>query len=494
MSDSDSHCFLAIDLGASSGRGMLVTLADGRVSLEELHRFENHKVQIGDTLHWNILWLQQQIVECLRLAAVRGVALTAIGVDAWGVDFGLLDADGVMLASPVCYRDARTENIHDYSDAILSRDEIFAQTACDPWAISTLMQLLAMKRDGSVQLDNAHYLLHIPDLFNYLLTGVQANELSSLTTGNMVDPQCNWATELFETFDLPTRLLTNGEITAPPKVLGPLSEAIQKQTGLGPVPVVCIAGHDTASVVAAVPAEGDNWAFISCGTWSILGAARDEPVAAPACLHAGFTNEYTVDGWYLCHNISGLWLINELQRHWSVDDASWTFARMTAEARQAEAEGLLDVADASLKAPDVMEDALLAVMDRHNQPRPTSRGQLVRAVLESLALEYAKRLATLASLTGTDYEKVMMVGGGIANTLLCELSANACGLPVEAGANECTALGNALGQAMGVGAVASQAEIRQIMRASVEITHYAPADREHWQARLADYVAMAAAD
>jgi rhamnulokinase len=484
-----THTFLAFDFGASSGRGILVTLADGRVSMEELHRFENFKVQIGDTLHWNVLWLQQQIVECLRLCAKRDVQLTAIGVDAWGVDFGLLDADGTLLGNPVCYRDLRTENIHEYTDRIVSQDDIFAQTACDPWPISTLMQLLAMKRDGSAQLTCAKHLLHIPDLFNYFLTGIMTHDLSNLTTGNMVDPDCQWAANLFHQFGLPGTLV-EGDIIAPPVVLGALSESIQKETGLGPVPVVCVAGHDTASVVAAIPAQGDNWAFISCGTWSILGAARDEPVTDPACLHAGFTNEYTIGGWYLCHNISGLWLINELQRHWSRQDASWDFVRMTNEARDAEAGGLIDVSDASLTAPENMEQALLAVLAKNNQPAPESLGQLVRSVLESLALEYAKRLKVLGTLAGEQYEKVYMVGGGIANTLLCELTANACGLPIDAGANECTAMGNALGQGLAVGAVESLADLRKIMRASVDIKTYMPSDADHWQARLAAYVEM----
>jgi rhamnulokinase len=483
------HTFLAIDLGASSGRGILLTLADGRLSMEGIRRFENFKVQIGQTLHWNLLWLHQQILECLHLCAQRDVELTAIGVDAWGVDFGLLDANGKLLGNPVCYRDLRTENIHDYTDRIVSQDAIFEQTACDPWAISTLMQLLAMQRDGDVQLEHARHLLHMPDLFNYLLTGVMANDLSNLTTGNMVDPQCKWATKLFEQFGLPTALL-EGDVVAPPKVLGTLSESIQKETGIGPVPVVCVAGHDTASVVAAVPAQGDHWAFLSCGTWSILGAARDEPVSDPACLHAGFTNEYTIGGWYLCHNISGLWLINELQRHWSREDASWTFSRMTDEARAAEAGGMIDVSDPSLAAPEKMEEALLAVMAANGQPKPESRGQIVRCVLESLALEYAKRLKVLGVLAGERFETLYMVGGGIANTLLCEFTANAIGIPVEAGASECTAMGNALGLALAVGAIDSLAELRQIMRDSVEIRSYAPQNRERWETRLAEYEEM----
>jgi rhamnulokinase len=486
---SKTCTFLSIDLGASSGRGMIVTLADGKVAMDELHRFENFKVQLGETLHWNFLWLVQQITECLHICKRRGIALDAIGIDAWGVDFGLLDADGTLLGTPVCYRDTRTENIHAYSDPIMSQADIYAATACDPWPISTLMQLLAMKRDNSAQLDNAASLLHIPDLFNYIFTGIKANDLSNLTTGNMVDPEGQWATELAAAFDLPSKLF-DGDIVAPPIVLGPLSEAIQKDTGLGPVPVVCIAGHDTASVVASVPAEGDDWAFLSCGTWSILGAVRDEAIADPACFAAGFTNEYTIDGWYLCHNISGLWLINELHRHWNRQGEEWSFARMTDEARAAASTGMVDVSDASLTAPDDMEQALYAVMARNNQPEPATRGELIRAVLESLAMEYARWLAALGGQTGTTYETLYMVGGGIANTLLCELTANACGLPVRAGVKECTALGNAMGQALAIGAVESLADVRRIMRDSNEMHTYLPAEGEYWASRQTEYLAM----
>jgi rhamnulokinase len=488
---SKTYTFLSIDLGASSGRSIIVTLADGKVAMEEIHRFENFKVQLGDTLHWNFLWLVQQITECLHICKRREVELDALGIDTWGVDFGLLDADGALLGTPVCYRDTRTENIHEYSDPILSQDEIYRMTACDPWPISTLMQLLAMKRDGSAQLDNAHSLLHIPDLFNYVFTGIKANELSNLTTGNMVDPQCRWATELAARFDLPARLF-DGNIVAPPVVLGPLSEAIQKDTGLGPVPVVCIAGHDTASVVASVPAEGDDWAFLSCGTWSILGALRDEAISDPACFAAGFTNEYTIDGWYLCHNISGLWLINELHRLWNRQGEEWSFARMTSEARAAQSTGLVDVSDPSLTSPEDMEAALYAVLEKHNQPMPATRGELIRAVLESLALEYARWLAALGEQTDTTYETLYMVGGGIANTLLCELTACACDLPIQAGVKECTALGNAMGQALAVGAVKSLADVRRIMRDSTEMKTYQPTDVDTWAERRVAYRALVA--
>ncbi len=486
---SKTHTFLSIDLGASSGRGIIVTLTAGKVAMEEIHRFENYKVQLGKTLHWDFLWLVHEITECLHICKRREVALDAIGIDTWGVDFGLLDADGELLASPVCYRDARTENIHEYSDPIMSQADIYAATACDPWPISTLMQLLAMKRDGSAQLENAASLLHIPDLFNYIFTGVKANELSNLTTGNMVDPEGQWATELAAAFSLPQRLF-DGEIVAPPVILGPLSESIQKDTGLGPVPVVCIAGHDTASVVASVPAEGDEWAFLSCGTWSILGAVRDEPIADPACFAAGFTNEYTIDGWYLCHNISGLWLVNELHRLWNRQGEEWSFGRMTEEARAARSTGLIDVSDPMLTAPDDMEQALYAVMAKNGQPAPATRGELVRAVLESLAMEYARWLTALGGQTGTTYDTLYMVGGGIANTLLCEFTANACDVPVQAGVKECTALGNAMSQALAVGAVGSLAEVRRIMRESNEMHTYQPMEAGYWARRRDEYRAM----
>lgn len=484
------HNYLAIDLGAESGRGILTTLKDGRVTMRELHRFPNRPVRIGTTLYWDFPFLLGETLSAMKLAAQSGLRIEGLSVDTWGVDFGLLDRDGRLLSNPVHYRDARTDGIHAYSNPVMPTGEIFAATAYEPWQISSLFQLLSLQRDRSPLLEMAQSFLNMPDLLAYCLTGVRANEMSILNTSNLMDTQCRWATEIIRRFGLPESLFHN-PIVAPATVLGPLADSVAEQTGLR-APVIATCGHDTSAALAAVPAQGDNWAFLSCGTWSIIGALTPQPVATPQCLELGFTNEYTIGGWYLARNILGLWLVQELKRKWDTQADPWDYVRMTAEAARAEGGLLLNAADASLMAPADMEQAQLALLARTGQNTPASRGQLVRCVLESLALEYNVRLDAIAKLTGRRPEALYMVGGGIKNTLLCQLTANACGMTVYAGADQCTALGNGLGQALATGALAGPDEIRKVMRASHELIEYRPQDPAVWQDRRRRYAEVQA--
>jgi len=482
---TDAAAFLALDLGAESGRGEIVTLAEGKVTMEEVHRWPNRPVRLGKTLHWDFPFLFGEILETLRLCADREVALAGISVDTWGVDFGLLAADGALLGNPVNYRDRRTDGIHDYSNPTMSVDEIFTRTAYEPWAISSLFQLLAMQRDGSPLLGAAETFLNMPDLFHYFLTGVARSEMSIANTSNLMGTDCDWSREIVERFGLPGQMLK--PLVAPATVLGPLQASVRDDTGLGEVPVIATCGHDTSAAVAAVPAAGDDWAFLSCGTWSILGSLVAEPVATPQCLELGFTNEYTIGGWYLARNISGLWLIQQLRKKWDTPSDPWDYVRMTAEAADAEPAGMLDVADDSLMAPPDMEEALLALLGQGGYEAPAGRGALVRCVLESLALEYHRRLDAIAELIGHRPPAVYMVGGGIHNKLLCQLTADACGAGIYAGADQCTAMGNALGQALALGILDSPAAIREVMRNSFEVTLYEPRDEAAWAKKRGRY-------
>ena len=480
-----AHQFLAMDYGAESGRGILVTLSDGKVSQEELHRFSNRPVRLGKTLYWDFPFLFAELVATLKICASRNIQLDGIGVDTWGVDFGLLDENGALLSNPVHYRDARTTDIHDYSDKAMSRQEIFEATACEPWAIGSLFQLLSMQRDQSPVLPLAKTFLNMPDLFNYFLTGVAANERSIASTGSLLGPEKEWARGVMEKFNLSAIF---GKLVDPGTVLGPLSESLKKQTGLGPVPVIATAGHDTAAVVAAVPAEGENWAFLSSGTWSIIGKMVERPLTTPEALAAGFANEYTLGSWTTCRNILGLWLVQELKRKWDVPGDPMDYTRMTREAAEAASCGaLVNVADNAFLAPADMEAALYDFIVRTGQPKPQSRGQLVRCVLESLALEYATRLKALDAQTGQKTETLYIVGGGTANKLLCQFTADACGISVRAGVDQCTALGNALVQAVAIGALDGPQAVRDVMRASFELTPYEPTDGAHWTDRREAY-------
>ena len=485
----DEYKFLALDLGAESGRGEIVTLADGKVSMEEIHRWPNRPVRMAGVLHWDFPFLFAEVLEAIRKAAERGEKLSSISVDTWGVDFGLLGSDGRLLGNPIHYRDNPGEAIYEYSNVKMPTDEIFSLTGYEPWPLASLFQLLALQRDAAPALAAADAFLNIPDLFSYFLTGEKRNEMSILNTSNLLSTGCTWCEEVISRFGLPRGMF--GELIRPGTVIGPLSGDVADQTGLGgDVPVIATCGHDTSAAVAAVPGEGDDWAYISSGTWSILGCLLDEPVATPRCLELGFTNEYTYGGWYLGRNILGLWLVQELKRTWNTPSDAWDYPRLAAVATEADGGPLVDAAAAELMAPPDMEEALLGLIRRTGQPEPAGRGQLVRCVLESLALEYARRLASVDELTGRKRQAIYLVGGGIHNRLLCQLTADACGVPVHAGADQCTALGNALGQAMALGILGGPDEIRDVMRASSEIVTYEPELSDLWAEKRQQYAGL----
>jgi rhamnulokinase len=482
---ADRHHFLALDLGAESGRGEVVTLCDGKVTMEEVHRFPSRNVQLGPTRHWDFPATYAEVLQAMRVCAARGVKLSSISVDTWGVDFGLLGPDGGLLGNPVHYRDSRTDGIHAHAAKIMPIEEIFAATALHTMPINTLFQLHAMQRAGSPLLGVAETFLMIPDLFNYFLTGVKVCELSDAQTSQLIGTDCKWSELVIGRFGLPRGIFPR--LVEPATVLGPMTAAVQAQVGLGDVPVVACASHDTSAAVAAVPASGTDWAFLSCGTWSILGRMLDQPIATRECYETGFTNEYTYGGWYLARNILGLWLVQELRRKWDTKADPWDYTRMTAEAAAAASGPLVNVDDGRLLAPADMEQALLTILRQTGQPTPAGRGQLLRCVLESLALQYAWGLDTIGHLAGRRPGTLYIVGGGIANKLLCQLTANACGVPVQAGADQCTALGNALGAALGLGILKSKEQIREVMRASSEITTYEPQDPAVWADKRAQY-------
>ena len=482
------HRYLALDLGAESGRGIVATLAGGKISAEEIHRWPNKPVRMAGTLHWDVPYLFREILQAIRICAEKKIPIESISVDTWGVDFGLLGRDGKLIGNPVNYRDGRTDGIHEYSDPIMSRREIYELTAYEPWQIASLFQLLSLKRDDSPQLAIAEGFLNMPDLMHYFLTGRRVSEMSIANTSNLMSTSCTWCRPIIERFGLNPEMFAR--LVPPATVIGPLSDEVRQETGIGDVPVVATCGHDTSGAVAAVPGEGSNWAFLSCGTWSIIGTLLDAPIPTGRALEMGFTNEYTIGGWYLARNISGLWLVQELRRKWDTASDPWDYNRMTAEASGAPSGTLVNVADDSLLAPDDMEDALRKLIADSGQPDPTSRGELIRIVLDSLALEYNLRLDMVADLQGHKPESLYIVGGGIHNKLLCQLTANACGLDVYAGADQCTSMGNALGQALAMGHLDSPQAIRDVMRNSVDVTHYTPQDADDWANRRDAYATL----
>jgi rhamnulokinase len=485
---SDRKTFLALDLGAESGRGELVTLEDGKLTMEEIHRFPNRKVPMDGTLYWDFPGLFFEILAAIAEAGRRCDDLQGMAVDTWGVDFGLLGADGQLIANPVCYRDKRTEGALDRAGKIMPIGEIWDHTALHTLPINSLYQLHAMQSTNSPALRNASKVLWTPDLVNYFLTGEAKGEKSIVQTSQLLDKSCQWCEPICRAFELPLDLFP--ELIEPGTQVGTLRPDLVTRVGCGDVPVIATAGHDTSAAVAAVPGQGDNWAFLSCGTWSIYGKPVATPIDSRAAWEGGYANEYTFNGWYFCQNILGLWLVQELRRTWDTPDDAWDYNRVTAEAAAAPSGPLFNAADESLLAPADMEQAILDLLESSGQATPESKGQLLRCVLESLALQYNAATDTLGELTGDRPEAIYMVGGGIKNKVLCQFTADACGIPIHAGADQCTAMGNALGQAMAMGIVKDVQEARAIMRDSFEMTTYTPQDQDAWAEKRKRYAAL----
>jgi rhamnulokinase len=472
---------LAYDLGAESGRAILGQFDGSRLRLEVVHRFPNGPVRTLDALHWDVLRLWGEMLVGLRKAVAERGGIDALGVDTWGVDFALLGRGGTLLGNPRHYRDPHTEG---YPDAVfnrVSRLDIYRQTGLQFMRFNSLYQLLAMKRDRSPLLDAAETLLMMPDLLHYWFTGIKVNEFTDVSTSQMYDPTAkSWAFGMLRALDLPTGIL--GTIVQPGTVLGPLRPAVASETGAVPVPVVLPGSHDTASAVAAVPARGESWCYISSGTWSLMGAELPAPLISEKTLEYNFTNEGGVGGTIrFLKNIMGLWLVQECRRSWERAGRNLTYDELT---RLAEAAppfaSLVDPDHSSFWLPPSMPAAFGEFCKKTGQPVPTDPGPVVRCALESLALRYRWVLERLEELLGRRIDVIHVVGGGCQNALLNQLTADACNRPVVAGPAEATAIGNVLVQMIGLGVLGSLAEGREVVRRSFEVTTFEPRQPERW--------------
>jgi rhamnulokinase len=524
---SGNNVFLAVDMGASSGRHV-AGLFDGELlTLEEVHRFENGPVAVGDHLHWDLLHQWDNIQQGLRAAAAKyGDRIRSIGVDTWGVDFGLLGRGDELIGNPYHYRDARTEGMIDRATTIVPREEIFAQSGLQFMRFNTLYQLLAMRLARSPLLEAAESLLMMPDLFHWLLTGVKANEFTEATTTQFFDPRREaWAIDLLARFELPAQIL--GDVIQPGTTLGPLRPTVAEATGLTNVKVVAPGTHDTASAVMAVPAvskpdargrvsprhdpqagaprvfapanlrserlahvsEPPDWCYISSGTWSLMGVETAEPIVNEKCLALNFTNEGGVGGTTrVLKNICGLWMVQECRRRWNQGGVSYSWDHLAREAAAAPPlVSLVDVDDDRFAAPGDMPEAIRAYCRRTGQPVPDGVGAVIRCALESLALKYRQVLAWLEELVGGRIETIHIVGGGTQNRQLCQMAADACRRRVVAGPIEATAIGNVMMQAVSAGVVGSIAEAREVIRRSFSVEEYHPQDPDPWDAAQERY-------
>ncbi|MDP8257575.1 MAG: rhamnulokinase family protein [Candidatus Alcyoniella australis] len=462
---------LAFDLGAESGRALLGELDSGRLRVRELHRFPNGLLTLRGHQHWNIFRLFEQLLHALRLCADQGIKPASIGVDTWGVDFGLLDCQGNILGPPYSYRDDRTRGAMESFARKVPLERVYELTGIQLLPINTLFQLESMVREGSALLEAARDLLFIPDLLHYLLSGVKATEFSFATTSQLYNPTTKqWEPELLAALGLDRSLLQ--PIVQPGSVLGELSDDVAQQTAVGPLPLVAVATHDTGSAVVAAPTQGKGWAFISSGTWSLMGIESAQPLINEQTRAANLTNEGGVEGTFrVLKNVMGLWLIQRCRAAWGGAD----YAELTRAAREAAPLcSVIDPDHPSFLNPTDMPHAIRAFCRRSGQPVPETQPAMVRCVLESLALKYRLVLDQLRQATDEPIERIHVIGGGARNRLLCQLTADFTSLPLLAGPVEATAVGNLLMQARALGAIDSLAHLRGVVAESFEVKRYEP--------------------
>lgn len=483
MSHENSQSFLAFDLGAESGRAMLATLEGERLTLDEVHRFPNGILQLPDGLHWNFTTLWANLLEGLRrgadVARRRKTPLLSLGVDTWGVDFGLLGSGGQLLHVPIAYRDPRHAKSYDDALAKVGGDAIYDATGIQLMSINSLFQLLTIQREEPGLLPLTKQLLFVPDLLHYFFCGKKVTEASIASTSSFADPRTRgWATELLRKLGLPTNILP--PIVQPGTVLGEILPYVAEETGADRgLKVVTPAAHDTASAIAAVPYDaeaGKKWAYISSGTWSLMGAELKQPVLTQAAKQANFTHEWGVDGTIrFLKNIAGLWLVQECRRQFAREGHDIDYGTLTDMARQAPSmHTLVNPAHPPLLIPGDLPGKIAAYARATGQPVPENPAQFVRCCLESLAMAYRHVLEDLESVLGYRVDVLHVVGGGGKNTFLNQLTADAIHRPVIVGPYEGTAIGNALVQALGIGAVRDLAHLRSIVRESFPIETYQP--------------------
>lgn len=481
--------YLAFDLGAENGRAILGQIANGRLTLRELHRFANRMVSLHGHLYWDILHLFAEIQHALQLAGREHLKLSGMGVDTWGVDFGLLDRDGTLLANPVAYRDHRTDGMMEKVFAKMPREEIYQHTGIQLMQINSLFQLYALVAAQSPLLPIAQRLLFIPDLINFMLTGRQVSEFTFATTSQLFNPVTRtWADPIFAKLALPRHLMA--EVIEPGTMIGTLRQDLANATKLPAVPVIAVGCHDTASAVAAVPTQHEHWAYLSSGTWSLMGVEGRAPVINARSLAMNFTNEGGVAGTMrLLKNIMGLWLLQECRRQWSRDGKNLDYAQLMRLAENAPPfRSLLNPDDPTFLHPENMPQAIADFCRRTKQPVPQSEGEFVRCILESLALQYRRVMEMLEELQGGKIGVLHIVGGGSQNALLNQFTADAIGKPVLAGPVEATALGNVAVQALAVGEFSNLTEARQVIKNSFAIQEFHPRDVEPWNEAYQHFV------
>ncbi len=474
--------FLAFDLGASSGRAILGTLENGHLELTEVHRFKNQMVRIHGSYYWNIYSLFEELKTGLKKCVIdHEIQPDSIGIDTWGVDYSLLSESGQLIGLPFAYRDHRTDTAMDEFFRILPKKETYLLSGIQFMQFNTLFQLFVSGKEKHSRLGIAQSLLFTPDTLNYLFTGIRKNEYTIASTSQLLKPgKAEWEGKLLEAAGVKKNLVE--ELVLPGTVIGTILAEIQEDTGSKEIPCVAVASHDTASAIASVPALGGNWAYLSSGTWSLLGIESQRPLVSEQTLAMNFTNEGGVDGTTrFLKNIMGMWLIQECKRIWDEEKVmEWQeIVNLCNETEHFKC--LIDPDDPKFLNPGNMPLAIQEFCKNTGQPVPESKGEIARCIYDSLILKYRYTIEQIESITGKTIERLHIIGGGAHNSMMNQLTADALGIPVLAGPTEATAIGNLLIQARAMGAVDTLAEIRKVVRNSFELATFLPKPLPDWE-------------
>jgi sugar (pentulose or hexulose) kinase len=483
---------IAVDLGASSGRVMAAIPSGGKLTLTEIHRFENPAIELPTGLYWNILGLFHEILTGLKMAIeTHGENIASIGIDTWGCDFGLFDHSGELIGPPHQYRDPRFEGMAEKMHNLMSEDDIFSRTGIKTNFYNSSLHLLSLKLRESKSLSQAGNILFIPDILAYWLTGVKAVERTNASTSQLLDAETGqWSHEVISALGLPDRIF--GNIVSPGTVLGPLRATLKDSLGRSDIPFVVAPCHDTASAVAGIPLTEEEPLWLSSGTWSIMGVERKHPIRCYEALSFGFCNELGVNNTVrFLKNIAGLWLIQECKRQWDKEGQAHSFAALAEMAEAAEPfTAFIDPDDAVFASPGNMPGKIRDFCEKSGQPVPESLGQILRVATESLALKYRYVYGNICHLTGRTYSRLHAGGGGIQNQMLCQATANALGIEVLAGPIEATSCGNLITQMIATGEVPDFPAGRQLIRESFGFATYTPKDQEKWDKAYAVFLKL----
>jgi sugar (pentulose or hexulose) kinase len=483
--------YIAVDLGAESGRVMLGSIEGGKLSLEEMHRFNNGPIEKQGSLRWDFDRLLTEVKTGIGMAARRTAgSVRGIGVDTWGVDFGLIGADGKLIEAPYHYRDSRTNGMMDKAFEVMPKRDIYQHSGIQFMQLNSLYQLLALRMAKSQALAKTKKLLFMADLFSYFLCGKALGEYTLASTSQMMDMQTGkWSQPIFKKLALPMEIMP--PVVMPGMVVGELTDAVAKEIGCGKIPVIAVGSHDTASAVLGVPAAGGKWAYLSSGTWSLMGVELPKAIINDKTFQHEFTNEGGIENTIrLLKNIMGLWLVQECKRQWQREGEDLSYAQLTEMASKAKPFiAHVDCDCSDFLSPGDMPARINKYLSDTGQKPTTDKGQMVRLILESLALRYRRVLAAIEDITGQTVDVLHVVGGGIKNELLCQFTANAIGRNVITGPIEATASGNILMQAKATGQIKSIDEARKIVRNSFELKEYRPQDQKLWQQKYEQYAA-----